>query len=75
VAEVTNAMIFEVLKQLQSDVTAMERSCCESRHHVNAIQSSLLSSRSVIQDIYAVLARQDARLTRIERRLDIVEPA
>jgi hypothetical protein len=28
-----------------------------------------------IQDIYAILARHDGRLARIERRLEITEPA
>ena len=74
-AEVTKAMIFGVLKQLQSDVTAMEDGLRESTAAINALRTHVTALHQDVQNIFAVLARQDACLTRIERRLDIVEPA
>jgi hypothetical protein len=35
----------------------------------------LVALHQDIQDIYAILARHDGRLARIERRLEITEPA
>ncbi|MEI9416939.1 hypothetical protein [Mesorhizobium sp. Cs1321R2N1] len=63
--EVTNELMFELLKcvhheigELRQDVTKRELSVM--RGHVVATQS----------DIYGILARQDDRFERIERRLD-----
>ncbi len=74
-AEVTNEMMFEVIERLQSDVAGIKERLQENSAAVDAIRTSLTGQSQDIQNIYSVLARHDARLARIESRLEIVEPA
>jgi hypothetical protein len=72
-AEVTNELIYEVLKQLQSDMAGVK----EAWHETTAAlkRTHLVALHQDIQNIYAILARHDGRFARIERRLEITEPA
>jgi hypothetical protein len=74
-AEVTNELIYEVLKPLQSDVTGLKDAWQENTAALNAIRTHVIAQSQDIQNIYAILARHDGRLARIERRLEITEPA
>jgi hypothetical protein len=69
-AEVTN----EVLKKLQADVAGLKDVGVENTAALNAIRTHMIGQSQDIQNIYSVLARHDARLARIENRLEIVEP-
>jgi len=73
VAEVTNELMYDVLKPLQSDMAAVKEAQRERNAALNAIRIHLLALQQDIQNIYGILTRHDARLDRIERRLDIVE--
>jgi hypothetical protein len=73
-AEVTNEMMFEVVERLQSDMAGIKDLLQGNTVAVNAIRTSLIRQSQDIQNIYSVLARHDARLARIESRLEIVEP-
>jgi hypothetical protein len=73
-AEVTNEMMFEVIEKLQADVAGIKDLLQEHAGAMDAIRTSLIGQSLGIQHIYSVLARHDARLGRIERRLEIVEP-
>jgi hypothetical protein len=73
-AEVSNELIYEVLKKLQVDVAGLKDVWQENTAALNAIRTHMIAQSQDIQNIYAVLARHDARLSRIERRLEIVEP-
>lgn len=72
-AEVTNELMYDVLKPLQSDMAAVKEAQRESNAALNAIRIHMLALQQDIQNIYGILTRHDARLDRIERRLDIVE--
>ncbi len=72
-AEVTNELIYEILKQLQPDMAGVKETLRETNASLNAIRIHLLGVHQDIQNIYATLSRNDARLDRIERRLEIVE--
>lgn len=72
-AEVTNELMYDVLKPLQSDMAAVKEAQRERNAALNAIRIHLLALQQDIQNIYGILTRHDARLDRIERRLDIVE--
>jgi hypothetical protein len=72
-AEVTNELIYEVLKKLQADVAGLKDVWVENTAALNAIRTHMIGSQD-IQNIYSVLARHDAPLARIESRLEIVEP-
>jgi hypothetical protein len=74
-AEVTNELMYEVLKQVQSDVAGMKDAWLETNVRLNAMQSHLIGLQQDTQNIYSILTRHDAPLDRIERRLDIVEVA
>jgi hypothetical protein len=73
-AEVTNELIFEVLRSLQADVAGLKDVWQENTAALNAIRTHMIAQSQDIQNIYSVLARHDARLARIESRLEIVEP-
>jgi len=72
-AEVTNELIYEILRQLQSDMAGVKETLRETNASLNAIRIHLLGVHQDIQNIYATLSRNDARLDRIERWLEIVE--
>ena len=74
-AEVTNELIYEVLKKLQADIAGVKESLREINGSMNAMRCHLVARTKGIQNIYTILSHHDARLTRIERRLEIVEPA
>jgi hypothetical protein len=73
-AEVTNELIYEALKKLQPDVAGLEDAWVENTAALNAIRTHMIAQSQDIQNIYSVLVRYDARLARIETRLEIVEP-
>jgi hypothetical protein len=70
-AEVTNELIYEVLKKLQAEVAGLKDVWVENTAALNAIRTHMIGQSQDIQNIYSVLARHDAR---IESRLEIVEP-
>jgi uncharacterized protein involved in exopolysaccharide biosynthesis len=72
-AEVSNELIYEVLKKLQNDGAAVNRKPDEIKSELQALRNHSIAVQQEIQNIYTILVRHDARLTRIERRLDIVE--
>jgi septal ring factor EnvC (AmiA/AmiB activator) len=72
-AEVTNELMFEVLKQVQSDVAGIKDTLRETNASLNAVRIHMVGLQQDISNIYTALTRHDARLDRIERRLDIVE--
>jgi hypothetical protein len=72
-AEVTNELMFEVLKQVQSDVTGIKETLPETNASLNAVRIHMVGLQQDISNIYTALTRHDARLDRIERRLNIVE--
>jgi hypothetical protein len=74
-AEVTNELIYEVLKKLQSDLAGMKDAWLENTAALNAVRTHMIGQSQDIQNIYSMLARHDARLERIERRLEVVEVA
>jgi hypothetical protein len=74
-AEVTNDLMYEVLEQVQSDVAGLKDAWLENTAALNAIRTHMIAQSQHIQNIYAMLARHDGRLARIERRLEITEPA
>jgi hypothetical protein len=74
-AEVTNELIDEVLKKLESDMAGMKDAWLENTAALNAVRTHMIGPSQDIRNIYSILARHDARLERIQRRLDIVEVA
>jgi hypothetical protein len=61
--------------KIQSGIAGLKDALHETNVRLNAMQSHVIAMQQDIHNIYTILSRHDARLERIERRLDIVEPA
>jgi hypothetical protein len=79
-AEVTNELIYEVLKAMQARLGNFEDNLRELRGEVHALRGALMGvdgRMSAIHvdmaNIYETLGTTDTRLTRIERRLEIID--
>jgi hypothetical protein len=71
--EVTSELMYEVLKQMQSDLAALKEGQRETNSTLNAIRIPMVAMAQDIQNVYVVLTRHESRLDRIERRLEIAE--
>ena len=74
IADVGDESMYEVFKQLQSDMAGMKDAWLESNVRLNAMQGHMIGLQQDVH-IHSMLTGHDARLQRIERRLDIVEVA
>lgn len=73
-AEVTNALIYEVLKSVQERMGKMDDKMDEATGELTAIRGYLRGVHQDIGNIYATLAKQSVGLERIENRLELREP-
>ena len=72
-AEVTNELIYEILKSVQFRLEKIEGGIDELRQGDNAMRGHMISIQTDISNIYAVLARHEERFDRIESRLELRE--
>ncbi len=72
-AEVTNELMYEVLKALRDDDARVQDGQQDIRTELQAIRGHMLAVQTDIGNVYTILARHDLRLGRIERRLEIVD--
>jgi DNA repair ATPase RecN len=72
-AEVTNDLIYEVLKQLQDRMCSFDKKMDEVKSELQALRIHSIAVQQDVQNIYATLVRNDGRLKRIEQRLEIAE--
>jgi septal ring factor EnvC (AmiA/AmiB activator) len=80
VTEVTNELMYELLKRLQQDIGDVKQvqrdhtaEFISIRRHLAATDAKIAALEGDIADIRDVVRRMDARIARIERRLDIVD--
>jgi archaellum component FlaC len=73
--EVTNELMYELLKKIHQRMDRLENGLGEVKHEIVAIRLQALSTQTDINNIYAVTARIDQRLDRIEQRLELRELA
>lgn len=69
--DVTNELIYEVLKSLQEKMTNLEDGQRGIREEMKALRGHQLSMQQDIHNIYDRLGGFDERLERLERRLDL----
>ena len=74
-AEVSNELIFEILKAMQADIRLLKDGQSEIKQELIAVRGTMVSMQQDINNIYGILARHDERLDRIERRLELRELA
>ncbi len=72
-AEVTNELIYEVLKAIQIPLGNIEDALREHKGQIVAVRQDLHAVNSHISNIYDTTAAMDTRLSRIERRLEIID--
>jgi hypothetical protein len=72
-AEVSNELIFEVLKALQPDDGDVKSSIGDVKTELNALRGHMISLQQDVHNIYGVLGRHDVHLESIERRLELSE--
>src|SRR5256885_14934955 len=71
--EVTNELMYEVLKHLQERMIAFERKIDEVKSELQALPIHSLAIQQDTQNIYSMLTRHDTRFDRIERRPGLLE--
>ena len=72
-AEVTNELMYELLKRVHHDISETRQDVGELKREVNVIRGHIVAVQTDIHNIYGILARHDDRLERIERRLELRE--
>ena len=70
-AEVTNELIYEVLKGIQARLGNIEQGQREAAARLS-MQTHLMAVQKDVANIHDALGALDGRLGRVERRLDIV---
>jgi hypothetical protein len=70
-AEISNELIYEVLKAVQHDISQIKGEIRDVKLELNAIRGHLISVQQDIHNIYGILGRHDVRFEHIERRLDL----
>ena len=74
-AEVTNELMYELLKRMHADISDVKLTQRELKSEMNAMRGTMISMQQDIHNIYGVLARHENRLDRIENRLELRELA
>ncbi|MBZ9988404.1 hypothetical protein LB572_15000 [Mesorhizobium sp. BH1-1-5] len=73
--EATNELMFELLKRVHHEIGELRQDVSEAKRELNVMRGHMVATQSDIHNIYGILGRQDERLERIERRLDLRELA
>ena len=74
-ADVTKDAIYELALRVRTNVGELAEGLGELKAEMQAFRSPMVAMHQDVANIYAILARHDTRLERIERRLGLVEPA
>jgi hypothetical protein len=72
-AEVTNELMYEILKRLRPDMAELKEGQRQTNARLNALTTHVLGLHQDVANIYATMTRHELRLERIERRLEIAE--
>ncbi|SEN12249.1 hypothetical protein [Bradyrhizobium sp. OK095] len=72
-AEVSNELIFEGLKQVRQRLDRVDHKIDEIKSELNALRGHQISMQQDLQNVYGILGRSDMRFDHIERRLELNE--
>ena len=70
-AEVTNELMYELMKKIHQRMDRLENTLGEVKHEIVAMRLQALGTQTDINNIYSVTGRIDERLERIEQRLEL----
>jgi len=73
-ADVTNDLIYEVLKSMQTRLDRIDGNIADVKGELQAMRLHLNGLNQDVSNLYQIVDRQDARLGRIETRLGLLEP-
>jgi len=73
-AEASLDLMLEILKSMQDRQMKTDAKIDELKAEMQAFRGHMISLQQDVHNIYGILGRHDARLERIERRFDLVEP-
>jgi tetrahydromethanopterin S-methyltransferase subunit G len=73
--EVSNELIYEVLKQVQQRFDRVDNKVDEIKSEMNALRGHQVSMQQDIHNVYGIFGRFDLRLEHIERRLELNDAA
>ncbi|HCL63988.1 MAG TPA: hypothetical protein DIC56_03920 [Rhizobium sp.] len=72
-AEISQQLVQELLRRLHQRADRSENTVRDLRNELNSMRLALHAHQSDINNIYAMLLQMDARLDRIENRLELRE--
>lgn len=72
---VSNELMYELMKSMNERLIRIDGRIDQVESELRAIRGHMLAQQQDIANIYATLARHEVRLERIERRLELAEPA
>ncbi len=72
-ADVTNELMYELMKLVQADISDIKIGQRDLKAEVNAMRGAMISLHQDMHNIHTALARHDLRLDRIETRLELRE--
>ena len=72
-AEVTNELIYEVLRPVQDQLVNLSDGQRDMREELRALRGDSLAMQTDVSSIYHVLNSVERRAERIERRLDLTD--
>jgi hypothetical protein len=70
-AEVTVALIYEILKILQRELGEVKSSIGDVKTELNALRGHMISLQQDVHNVCGILGRHDLHLERIVQRLEI----
>ncbi|TGQ47976.1 MULTISPECIES: hypothetical protein [unclassified Mesorhizobium] len=73
--EATSETMYELLKRVHHEVAELHQDVSEVKRELNVVRGHMVATQGDVHNIYCILGRQDDRLERIERRLDLRELA
>ena len=71
--EVSNELIYEVLKSMQGRLSNIENGIVDVKTELQAVRGHLLATQTDVANLYAGQGNIEMRLSRIERRLDLTD--
>ncbi|KQR68742.1 hypothetical protein [Rhizobium sp. Leaf341] len=72
---VTNERMYELLKQMNGDLSHTRHAVTELKSEMQSMRGTLVSVQQDIHNIGGILGRHETRLDRIENRLELRELA
>ncbi|MFO1124688.1 MAG: hypothetical protein U1E25_04995 [Methylocystis sp.] len=71
--EVTNDLIYEILRPIQGRLGSLDEGLREVRGEIAALRGHVIAIQQDTANVYGRIAAMEVRLDHIERRLDIAD--